>query len=301
LVSAIVGKDEPMTTLGAVFLPQLPPERLRNLAHIADDTGLDELWLWEDCFREGGVATTAAALAWTQRLRVGIGVLPVPLRNVALTAMEVASLHRMFPERAIVGVGHGVQDWMGQVGARVDSPITLLREYLTALRALLGGQRLTVYGRYVRLDGVVLDWPPATAPAVLAAATGPRSLRLSGELADGTILTASTTTDGVRRARRLIDQGRAAGGRTDAHPLIVYLHTATGPGAFERLDAERRLFGYDPAQDLGVAGDAHAIADAVQRSADAGADAVILQPTADDPDPEGFVRFVAAEVRPLVP
>jgi hypothetical protein len=28
---------------------------------------------------------------------------------------------------------------------------------------------------------------------------------------------------------------------------------------------------------------------------------VVLQPTPDDPDPEGFVRFVATEVRPLVP
>jgi alkanesulfonate monooxygenase SsuD/methylene tetrahydromethanopterin reductase-like flavin-dependent oxidoreductase (luciferase family) len=290
-----------MTMVGAVFLPQLPPERLRDMAHVADDAGLDELWLWEDCFREGGVATAAAALAWTQRLRVGIGVLPVPLRNVAVTAMEVASLHRMFPDRAIVGVGHGVQDWMGQVGARVESPMTLLREYLAALRALLAGKRLTGYGRYVRLDGVALDWPPATAPAVLAAATGPRSLRLAGEVADGTILTASTSTDGVRRARRLIDQGRAASGRTDPHPLVVYLHAATGPGAAERLDVEQGLFGYDPGQDVGVAGDAHAVADAVLRWADAGADAVILQPTADDPDPEGFLRFVATEVRPLVP
>jgi len=39
----------------------------------------------------------------------------------------------------------------------------------------------------------------------------------------------------------------------------------------------------------------------VRRCADAGADTVVLQPTADDPDPEGFMRFVAREVRPLVP
>lgn len=51
----------------------------------------------------------------------------------------------------------------------------------------------------------------------------------------------------------------------------------------------------------GVAGDADAVAKAVQRLADAGADTVILQPTADEPDPEGFLRFVAGEVRPLVP
>jgi alkanesulfonate monooxygenase SsuD/methylene tetrahydromethanopterin reductase-like flavin-dependent oxidoreductase (luciferase family) len=43
------------------------------------------------------------------------------------------------------------------------------------------------------------------------------------------------------------------------------------------------------------------VAEAVQRWADAGADTVVLQPTADDPDPEDFVRFVANEVRPLVP
>src|SRR6266508_2922396 len=223
-------EDRPMTTLGAVFLPQLPPERLR----------------------------------------VGVGLLPVPLRNVALTAMEVATLHRLFPGRVRVGVGHGVQDWMRQVGAGVDSPITLLREYVVAL------------------------------PALLAGAVGPRSLRLCGELADGTILTGGTTEDGVREARRLVEEGRRAAGRDRVQPLTVYLLAATGPEARQRLHAEVRSFGGDPAE-VGVAGDAEAVADAVRRWAEAGADSVILQPTADDPDPEGFMRFVALQVRPLVP
>src|SRR6266545_4934663 len=192
-----------MTELGVVFRPQLPPERLRALAQLADESGLEELWLWEDCFLEGGISAAAAALAWTERVRVGVGLLPVPLRNVAVTAMETATLDRLFPGRAAIGVGHGVQDWMGQVGARVESPVTLLREYLLALRALLAGERVSTDGRYVKLDAVALDWPPAHAMPVLAGATGPRSLRLSGEAADGTILTASTSPEGVRRARQL--------------------------------------------------------------------------------------------------
>ncbi|WP_210585588.1 LLM class flavin-dependent oxidoreductase [Streptomyces sp. GESEQ-35] len=292
-----------MTTgLGAVFRPQLPPERLREIARLADETGLEELWLWEDCFREGGISTAAAALAWTERVSVGVGLLPVPLRNVAVTAMEVASLHQMFPGRAIVGVGHGVQDWMGQVGARVESPVTLLREHLLALRALLRGERLTTDGRYVRLDDVALDWPPAhPAPPVLAGVTGPRSLRLAGEAADGTILTASTPPEGVRRARQLIDEGRESAGRTEPHKIVVYLLAATGPGAAARLRAELAAEGVASVPDLGVAGDAGAVAKAVQRLADAGADTVILQPTGDEPDPEAFVRFAAEEVRPLVP
>ena len=293
--------DQRMTTLGAVFLPQLPPERLKDVARAADNSGLEELWLWEDCFFESGIASAAAALAWTGRVRIGVGLLPVPLRNAALTAMEIATLHRMFPGRVQVGVGHGVLDWMAQVGARAGSPLTLLREQLVALRALLRGEEVTTDGRYVHLDQVALDWPPVTPPAVLAGATGPRTLRLSGELADGTILTASTTADGVRQARRLIDEGRSAAGRTDAHPVTVYLLTATGPGAAERLRAaSRHGQGGDPPGWPGAAGDAQAIADAVRRHAEAGADSVILQPTADDPDPEGFIRFVAQDVRPLV-
>ncbi|MBZ6137288.1 MULTISPECIES: LLM class flavin-dependent oxidoreductase [Streptomyces] len=289
-----------MTGLGAVFRPQVAPERLRAVARAADEAGLEELWLWEDCFREGGISTAAAALAWTERVRVGVGLLPVPLRNVAVTAMEAATLHRMFPGRAVLGVGHGVQDWMGQVGARVESPVTLLREHLLALRALLGGERLTTEGRYVRLDDVALDWPPERAVEVLAGATGPRSLRLAGEAADGTVLTASTPPDGVRRARRLIDEGRAAAGRTEAHRVVVYLLAATGAGAAERLRAELVAEKDDTVPGLGVAGDAGAVAGAVERLAAAGADTVILQPTGDEPDPEGFVRFAAEQVRPLV-
>ncbi|MFJ1972137.1 LLM class flavin-dependent oxidoreductase [Streptomyces sp. NPDC087903] len=291
-----------MTGLGAVFRPQLPPERLRDVVRLADESGLEELWLWEDCFREGGISTAAAALAWSERMRVGVGLLPVPLRNVAITAMEAASLHRMFPGRAVLGVGHGVQDWMGQVGARVESPLTLLREHLDALRALLRGERVTTDGRYVKLDDVALDWPPEGPVEVLAGATGPRSLRLSGEAADGTVLTASTSLDGLREARRLIDEGRAAAGRTgEPHQLVVYLLAATGPDAAARLRAELVAEGDGAVPDLGVAGDAGAVAKAVQRLAEAGADTVILQPTGDEPDPEGFVRFAAQEVRRLVP
>ncbi|MFC7246614.1 LLM class flavin-dependent oxidoreductase [Catellatospora aurea] len=289
----------PETRVGAVFVPQLPPERLRSVAQAADQAGLDELWLWEDCFLESGITSVAAALAWTDRLTVAVGLLPVPLRNVAITAMELATLHRLFPGRARVGVGHGVQDWMGQVGARAESPMALLREHLTALRALLSGERVTTQGRYVRLDGVALDWPPPQRPELLSGATGDRTLRLSGELADGTILTGGTTVAQVRRARGLIDEGRARAGRTDYHRVVVYLHAATGRDASARMEAERVRWGYDTMDGHGVAGSAEQVAEAVRAWAAAGADTVVLQPTPDDPDPEGFLAFAAREVAPL--
>jgi alkanesulfonate monooxygenase SsuD/methylene tetrahydromethanopterin reductase-like flavin-dependent oxidoreductase (luciferase family) len=266
-----------MTILGAVCWPEVPPERLRDVALVAEETGLDELWLWEDCFWGGAVPACAAALAWTSRLRAGIGVLPVPLRNVAATAMDAAMLHRLFPGRVTLGVGHGVQSWMRQAGAAAESPVTLLREHLTALRALLHGEKLTIEGRYTQLNQVSIEWPPAApAPPLLSAATGPRTLRLSGELADGTILDAGTGPDGVRRARQLIDEGRAAGGRGDHHYLIVYQSV----GQF----------------------DADEVAASVLARAQAGAETVVLHPSdRQRADPVDFVRFVAQRVRPLLP
>jgi alkanesulfonate monooxygenase SsuD/methylene tetrahydromethanopterin reductase-like flavin-dependent oxidoreductase (luciferase family) len=289
-----------MTRLGVVFLPQLAPERLREVAEAADEAGLEELWLWEDCFFESGIASASAALAWTERLRVGIGLLPVPLRNVALTAMEIATMQRLFPGRVRVGVGHGVQSWMGKVGARVASPMSLLREHLGALRALLDGQELTTSGRYVKLEKVKLDWPPDSSPELLAGATGPVSLRLSGELADGTILTAGTSPEGVRRARAQAEQGRAASGRSGRHHVVSYLAAATGPGAGERLIRQYQQWGLSPGDGAGVAGDAYQLARAVDEYAHWGADTIVFQPMGDEPDMAGFARFVAREVRPLV-
>jgi len=288
-----------VTTVGAVFLPQFPPERLRSVAEAADEAGLAQLWLWEDCFWEGGIASAAAALAWTERLQVGVGLLPVPLRNVAIAAMELSTLHRMFPGRPVIGVGHGVQDWMGQVGARAESPLTLLREYVDALRALLAGESLSTQGRYVRLDRVQLGAPPRQAPAVLAGAEGPRTLRLVGGHADGTILTGGTTPEQAVRALEQIEAGRAEAGRTGPHPITVYVLAAGGPDARYRIEREARHWGWSSGADRAAVGSVDDVAGEVSRWVEAGVDTVVLQPTGDEPDLEGFMAFAADVGRAL--
>jgi len=118
-------------------------------------------------------------------------------------------------------------------------------------------------------------------------------------VADGTVLVSSTTADGVRQARALVDEGRATGEVTGGHRVVLFAHAATGPDAAARLAGYQQRWGVEPGQ-FGVAGDAETVAAAVRSWAAAGADTVVLEPTDDDPDPEGFVRFVGAEVRPLV-
>ncbi|TFV60752.1 LLM class flavin-dependent oxidoreductase [Mycobacterium sp. PS03-16] len=278
--------------LGCVYLPQFAPERIAATARAADAAGLDELWLWEDCFLAGGVSAAAIALANSERLTVGVGVLPAPLRNVALTAMELATLHRAFPGRVRTGVGHGVQNWMEQVGAKVRSPMTLLREYVACLTALLRGETVTFHGRYVSLEDVTLDWPPAGSVELLTAAVGPKTLALSGELSDGTILTQGTTPDQVRDAITHIAAHRR-------HSIVTYVLCAEGDGAAHQINRELERWNLDPATDVHASGGAADIATSVRRWVDAGTDTVVLQPPL-DARVEDFVRFLGEQVAPLV-
>ncbi|KRF32434.1 LLM class flavin-dependent oxidoreductase [Nocardioides sp. Soil805] len=262
-----------MVTVGVVFRPQQPPEELEAVVRHVEAAGVPELWLWEDCFLEGGLTTATAALAWSTRLRVGIGLLPVPLRNPALVAMELATLERLWPGRVVPTLGHGVLDWMRQVGAGAESPMTLLREHASAVRDLLDGERVDVAGRYVRLSDVALDWPPRVRPRLLVGARGEKTIRLAGEVADGVLLDSVTDAQTVRRARALVDESREASGRSGRAVVTAYTQVdpAAPPGALVDQVDQR-----------------------VAQLGEAGADTVVLQGTGERPDPRPVVEALAS-------
>ena len=147
---------------------------------------------------------------------------------------------------------------MQQVGAAVDSPMTLLREHTAAIRDLLAGETVDVRGRYVQLDRVTLDWPPAEPPVLLVGARGPRTITLAGEEADGVLLDTVTDPEVVRRARALVGEKQVS---------------AYTPVATDVDPAELRRW--------------------VGELADAGADAVILQAPDEAPDALPLIAALA--------
>ncbi len=215
------------------MLPRdLPAHQVLEFARRADAAGFAELWVVEDLGFRGGIAQASAALAVTSRIRVGVGILPVAARNVAFAAMEAASLAELFPGRILLGVGHGMPDWMRQVGAWPESFLTYLEEYLVALRALLRGEEVTTGGRYVQLDHVRLEGDHPAAPPVLAGVRGPRSLAVSGRAADGTVLAEPAAPEYIRAAREQI-------GDAPGHRVVAYNVAAVGPDAAASRDLAR--------------------------------------------------------------
>lgn len=269
--------------LGVVWRPDTDPRSLAALAKASEQAGADELWLWEDCFLQGGIAQAAVALSATESLVVGVGVLPAPLRSVVATALELSTLAAIFPGRVQVAIGHGVQDWMRQAGVAVKSPMSLLREYVTVLRGLLAGESVSVAGDYIRLDAVRLEFVPEVKVPVLAGGAGPKTLTLAGEVADGVLLDCQQTIAGVRSSLKHVEQGRQP---RDVRPFRRVMYLACFPGAdpAAQLAAEAQRWNVTPAKEFGVGGTVSNISRGIEPYCEAGLDTIILQPIGAQPD-----------------
>ena len=81
--------------LGIMFRREHPPEHLPQFARSAQAAGFDEFWVVEDCFYGSGIASAAAALAVTDTIAVGLGIMPAVARNPVFAAMEIATLARL--------------------------------------------------------------------------------------------------------------------------------------------------------------------------------------------------------------
>ncbi|MBN2472211.1 MAG: LLM class flavin-dependent oxidoreductase [Anaerolineae bacterium] len=199
------------------------PERLIPTVQQVENAGFDELWVVEDCFFGGGIASATTALAASQRLRIGLGIMPAVARNPAFAAMEIATLARLYPGRFLPGFGHGVAEWMRQIGAFPASQLAALDETTKAVRALLRAESVTLHGRHANLDDVQLVFPPEIIPPISLGVRGPKSLALAGREADGTILAEGSSPAYIRWARQHILAGQRVEGRTDSHRVTVFM------------------------------------------------------------------------------
>lgn len=283
--------------LGVMFDHSREPEELVGFAQALDELGIDDLWLVEDLSWAGGIASAAVALAATRRLRLGIGIMPAPLRNPALLAMEVAALARLFPGRFAAGIGHGVSEWMAQVGAATPNKLALLGETIVAVRGLLRGSEVTVEGTEVNIRALRLVHPATEPPPVLAGVVRPRSLALSGRVADGTIIAEGHGPDDLPGLLAHIEKGREDG---RDHELVVFtfLCVDADPRArsAEVLAGQAAWLGVAPEELHLAGGSAATSAEQVRALWTAGARTVVLRPIGDDP--LGQVRAVLGALGP---
>jgi 5,10-methylenetetrahydromethanopterin reductase len=187
---------------------------LASYGRLADDAGYDSLWVTERYCHEETFTLLGHLAATTTRVRLGAGVVNPYGRHPVLTAMAAATLDRVSGGRFVLGLGRSERQVVeGTLGLSHRASRERLRETTVAIRALLGGARVTGAGG----GSAILAIRPVQTPLPIhLAAIGRRALRLAGEIADGVVLNAYVSPECVRWAVREIHAAARAAGRDPA-------------------------------------------------------------------------------------
>ncbi|MFL4908223.1 LLM class F420-dependent oxidoreductase [Streptomyces sp. MMS24-I2-30] len=197
------------------------------LAQEAERLGLAACWAGE-AYGADAVSVLSHLAAHTTRIDIGSAILQVPARTPAMTGMTAASLDLLSGGRFRLGLGSsGPQVSEGWHGVPFGRPLGRSREYVDIVQRVLRRERVAVQGSHYTLPlpngpGVPLKLilhPLRERVPLYLAATGPKALELSGEIADGW-LALFYSADQADHALRHIAAGRKAAGR-DIDPFDV--------------------------------------------------------------------------------
>ena len=158
----------------------------------AERLGVDIAWTAETWGYDG--ATLLAYLAAkTTKLRLGTGIMQVGTRTPAMTAMTAMALASLSGDRFVLGLGvSGPQVIEGWHGVRFTRPMQRLHEVVDIVRMVACGERLVYHGEIYDLplpggEGKAMASSARPRPnlPIYLATLGPKSLELTGEIADG--------------------------------------------------------------------------------------------------------------------
>ncbi len=213
----------------------------------AERMGIDMAWTVETWGYDA--ATPLAYLAAkTTRMRLGTGIMQIGARTPAMTAMTAMALASLSGDRFVLGLGvSGPQVMEGWHGVRFARPLQRTREYIDIIRMVIRGDRLLYQGEIYDLplpngEGKALVSAAPSRPKIpiYLATLGPKSLELTGELADGWLGTSFIP----EHAAMFFDPIAVGAARTGRSLANLDLQIAAGVVAFsddvERLIAPRK-------------------------------------------------------------
>jgi len=158
----------------------------------ADQMGVDSVWSAE-AWGVDAVTSLAYLAAVTDQITLGSGIMQISARTPAATVATAMSLAQISNDRFVLGLGvSGPQVVEGFHGAAFAQPLSRLREYMDIVRMGLRGERLVYEGKHYVLprpggEGKALksSIPPKPDLPIYLATLGPKSLELTGAVADG--------------------------------------------------------------------------------------------------------------------
>src|SRR5918996_6008157 len=122
-----------------------------ELARLADETGMESIWMSDHlCFRDS-LATSMALLASTGKIKVAPAPMSPYSRHPIISAMSIATMEEFAPARVIASPGTGNAAALREAGIEAPRPLKTMREDVEILRRLLGGETVNFHGEMFRV------------------------------------------------------------------------------------------------------------------------------------------------------
>ena len=165
----------------------------------AERLGYASVWTAE-AYGSDAVAPAAWIVARTEKIHVGTGIMQIPARTPAMTAMTAMTLDGLSGGRFRLGLGvSGPQVVEGWHGQPFGKPVAKTREYVEIVRAILKREKPIEHrGEYYQIPYAGADATGLGKPLrsilhgrpdlpIYLAAVGPKNVALAAEIAEGWI------------------------------------------------------------------------------------------------------------------
>jgi F420-dependent oxidoreductase-like protein len=282
-------------TLGVALAAEKTDNSIDNLiaqTGQAAAAGIRSVWFSQQ-LENDAVSVAALAGRAVPEVAVGTSVVPIFPRNPLVLGGQAQTAQAATHGRFSLGIGLGAKTILEPTyGTPYPPPVRHLREYLTVLRQMFSGEQVAFDGEILNLHPA---WPtglPGSGPIpLLVAAMGPQALRVTGELADGTLPYLAGPRAIAQEIVPVITKAAEAAGRPSPR-IIAFISAvvtddvdavreiAAGQLAFyDKIPSYQRIIeaeGVAGAAELAVIGDEEFVAAAVQRYYDAGATEVVV-------------------------
>lgn len=186
----------------------------------AEAAGFDSIWLGEHhnniLLYPTPLVGLAAIASRTRRLRLGTGVLLLPLYHPLAVAEEAAMVDMISGGRLILGVGAGyAPEEFAAFGVPLAERGSRLDEAVPLIQRLWSGESVTHHGRHYRITSATVSPRPVQRPRppIWFAGWVEPAIRRAGRLGDAWLGGPSATLDELDRCVRLYREARKEAGR----------------------------------------------------------------------------------------
>lgn len=229
---------------GVVLQGAYPPADFCSMIEQVDRLGYSNLWLTDSSLHaRNSYAYLTLAATVSPRLLLGTAVTNPLTRHPAITAVAAATVDEISGGRMILGIGAGDRPLLA-LGMR-PAKLASLRSAIMAIRSLWSGAEVTQLDPGFELRSAHLRFGTRTDIPIFVSASGPKTLELAGELADGVILLVGLFPEALAWALEHVDRGAARAGRERPH-VAVFAYGAISDDQEDALASARSIAAWFP-------------------------------------------------------